>query len=164
MEMRGEHTDAVLFYQLSAEHSRKHMVPDEAVILLADCISKILGAALSFEDEQQLNLLLIMRDLLERLRSTERASSKTMCLNEARGLRVIGIFQGLLGLYAEEEESLKKALYVVEREMGRRSSRYRVYGGCLFSLATSYKNQQRWEEAGYKNFYLCCVFYTYFTV
>merc|ERR1712096_199947 len=147
LERRADYFAAVLFYQLSAEHSKKHMIPDEAVILMADCISKILGAALNFEDEEHLNLLVIMNDLLESLRSMEQSSDKLLSLNEARSLRVIGIFQGLLGLYAEEEESLKKAIYVVENILGKKSHRYKTYSGCLFSLATSYKHEQQRKQS-----------------
>lgn len=149
LERRGRRIEAVLFYQVCAGHSRRHAVPNKAVELMADCISKIFGAALDFSDDEHQHVISIMYGLLRWIRDFENADREAISLHEARGLRVIGTFQGLLGDYKDEEESVKQALYVLESTYGSvaNASRFKTYSGCLFSLGTSFKNQCRYQEA-----------------
>lgn len=152
LERCGRGAEAILFYQISASHSRRHAVPEKALELTADCVSRMLGTALEFDESEHWHIVAIMHELLRQIRDAAQereAEREAVAVAEARALRVIATFQGVLGALKQEEESVKQALYAMETSLGsvQRCSRYKTYSGCLFSLGTAYRNQHRYREA-----------------
>jgi len=149
LEKKNRKLESILFYQISANHSCKHTLPNQSVQIIADCISKVFGVALELDADQHQYVIIIIEKMLRLITENDKSDRIPTTIHSCRSLRIIAIFQGLMGIYKEEENTIKQALYDLESVFGSvsKASCFKIYSGCLFTLGNAYKNQFRLKES-----------------